>query len=83
MQQCVLCVFSKIVLRVIHIGELFFHIFHVFFRAIFQSSIFSFSCFFFSKYEFRKKNSEGTPPYIGTYLQLFPNFGNYGKNALR
>ena len=28
-------------------------------------------------------NSDRTPPYIDTYLQLFPNFGNYGKNPLR
>ena len=27
-------------------------------------------------------NSDRTPPYIDTYPQLFPNFGNYGKNAL-
>ena len=24
-------------------------------------------------------NSDRTPPYIDTYLQLFPNFGNFGK----
>ena len=28
-------------------------------------------------------NSDRTPPYIDTYLQLFPNFGNYGKNPLQ
>ena len=28
-------------------------------------------------------NSDRTPPCIDTYLQLFPNFENYGKNALR
>ena len=28
-------------------------------------------------------NSDETPAYIDTHLQLFPNFGNYGKNALR
>ena len=48
--------------------------------------------FFFQMCEFNEvvflllenfTNSERTPPYIGTYLQLFPNFGNYGKNALR
>ena len=28
-------------------------------------------------------NTDRTPPYIDIYLQLFPNFGNDGKNALR
>ena len=28
-------------------------------------------------------NGDRTPPYIDTYLQLFLNFGYYGKNALR
>ena len=26
--------------------------------------------------------SDRTPPYADTYLQLFPNFGNYGKKML-
>ena len=54
-----------------------------FFRAIFHSSIFSyFSCFpnigmltdliFLVLENFT--NSDGTPPYIVTYFQLFPNF---------
>ena len=66
--------------------------FRHFFRASFQSSIFS--CFFcfpnigmltnliFLVLE-NITNNDRTPPYIDTYLQLFPNFGNYGKNALR
>ena len=63
-----------------------------FFRAIFQSSILS--CFFFQInsgmltnviYLFLENftNSHRMPPYIDTCLQLFPNFGIYGKNALR
>ena len=28
-------------------------------------------------------NSDRTPPYIDTYLQILPNFGKFGKNALR
>ena len=27
------------------------------------------------------RNSDRTPPYIDTYLQLFPNFGNLEKNS--
>ena len=29
------------------------------------------------------KNSDRTPPYIGTCLQLFSKIGKVGKNALR
>ena len=73
--------------------EFFFPNFRHFFRAIFQSSIFS--CFFFPQkywnvneldiFAFLENftNSDRTPPYIDTYVQLFPNFGNFGKNALR
>ena len=50
--------------------------------------------FFFSKYvKFNKAvfflllenitNSDRTPPYLDTYLQLFPNFENSGQKALR
>ena len=57
-------------------------------RAIFQSCIFSWV--FFQIYMGMLTNliylilenftnSDRTPPYIDTYLQLFPNFGNYGK----
>ena len=27
------------------------------------------------------RNSDRTPPYIDAYLQIFPNFGNYGKSS--
>ena len=66
-------------------------IFRHFFRAIFQSSIFS--CFFFPNigrlttliflFLDNFTNSDKTPPYIDTYLQLFPNFGNHGNSTLR
>ena len=75
-------------LRVIHIGELLFQFFDIF-CAIFQSS--TFSCFIFPNIGTLTNliflvlenftNSNRTPPYIGTHLQLFPNCGNYGKKS--
>ena len=82
------CIFLSTFSQVILIGELFFQVFGIYlFCAIFQSSIFS---WFFSPtvWNFTNliflllenfTNSDRTPPYIDTYLQLFPNFGNYGK----
>ena len=76
---------------VILIGELFFPIFDIFFAQFFNPPYFP--GFFFPNigmltnliFLVLKKftNSDRTPPYIDTYLQLFSNFGNYGKNALR
>ena len=31
----------------------------------------------------KSTTTDRTPPYIDTYLHLFPNLGNYGENALR
>ena len=67
----------------------FFPNFRRLFRAIFQSSIFS--CFVFPNVGVKFNeldflllenftNSDRTPPFIDTYLQLFPNFGSYGRN---
>ena len=70
----------------------FFSNFRHLFRAIFRSFIFSWFFFFpnigmLTNFTFlvleNFTNSDRTPPYIDTYLQLFPNFGIYGKNALR
>ena len=83
--------FRGTVVRVILIGELSSTKFRHFFRVSFQI----FHIFLFFSPNIGKltnliflvlgnfTNSDRTPPYIDTYLQLFPNFGNYGKNALR
>ena len=78
------------VFRVILIGELFFRIFDIFFAQFFN--LLYFPVFFpnigmltnviFLLLE-NFTNSDRTPPYIDTYIQLFPNFGNFVKNALR
>ena len=66
----------------------FFPKFSTFFRALFQSSIpgtwYIFSCYFFPNIGMLNEldilgsgeftNSDRTPPYIDTYLRLFPNF---------
>ena len=81
--------------RVILIGELFFPNFSTF--VLRNLLIFHIFLFFFSKYwnvneldifcsgEFHAIVTERLRIliYIYIYLQLFPNFGSYGKSALR
>ena len=76
--------------RVILIGGLFFQIFDIVFAQLFN---FPYLAVFFFNFGTLTNliflllgnftNSDRTPPYIDTYLKLFPNFGNSGKNALR
>ena len=84
--------FISQVSRVILIGEFFPIFFTTFFSRSF--SIFHICLFCFPDIGMLANliylvlenftNSDRTPPpYIDTYLQLFPNLGNYGKNALR
>ena len=77
--------------RVILIGELFFQCFDIFytqffilpyFPGFFSPIIGMLTNLIFLVLE-KFTNSERTPPHIDTYLQFFPNFGNYGENALR
>ena len=77
-------------LRVILVGELFFQIFDIFFAQfsnlpyfpVFFPNIGMLTNMIFLVLE-NFANSDRTPPYIDAYVQLFPNFRNYGKNALR
>ena len=73
-------------IRVILIGELRFQIFDIFSRNFSIFHIFLFfppnigmltNLIFLVLEHFT--NSDRTPPCIDTYLQLFLNFGNYGK----
>ena len=77
---------------VILAGELFSKlIVDIFIAQFFPSSIFS--CFYFpnigmlTTFIFLRlenfTNSDRTPPYIDTCLQLFSKFGKFGKKALR
>ena len=79
------------IVRVIHIGEFFVQFFDVvfaqffnlpYFPAFFLPNIGRLTNLIFLVLE-KFTDSDRTPPYIDTYLQLCPNFGNYGKNALR
>ena len=79
-------------LSIILIGEFFFQIFDIFCFAQFFHLPY-FPDFFFPNIGMLTNliflllenftNSDRTPPYIDTHLQLFPNFGIFGKNALR
>ena len=78
-------------LRAILIGELFVHIifdicfaqfFNLPYFPVFFINIGMLTNLIFLLLE-NFTNSDRTPPYIDTYLQLFPNFGKIGKNALR
>ena len=73
---------------VILIGELFLQIFDIFFAQFFNLPYFP--GFFFPIIGMLTNlifllllenftNSDRTPPYIDTYLQLFPHFGKFGK----
>ena len=68
----------------------FSHNFHIFFAQFFHLPYFP--DYFFKYVKFNElvfsasgefTNSDKTPPYIDACLQLFPNFGSCGKNALR
>ena len=84
--------FGGRMLRVILIGELFFfQIFDIvfaqffnlpYFPVFFPPNIGMLTDLIFLVME-NFTNSDRTPPCIDTCLQLFPNFGKYGKNALR
>ena len=80
----------EFVIGVILIGEVFFQIFDFFFAQIFNLPnfpIFSPNIGMLTNSIFlvleNFTNSDRTPPYVDIYLQLFPNSGNYEKNALR
>ena len=86
------CQLFWVILRVGLTGELFFQILDSFFAQFFNLPYFPVlffspnigmlsSLIFLVQENFT--NSDRKPPYIDPYLQLFPNFGNYGKNALR
>ena len=85
--------FEKLI-KVIHIGELFFPNFDIFFAHFFNLPYFPgfflqmfdliMRLIFFCFWRISRIVTERLRLLIHTrYIQLFPNFENYGKNALR
>ena len=85
---------SVIIIRFILIGELFSKFSTLFFAQFFNLPYFpGLFCYkrnigmltnlIFLVLENFTNSDRTPPPYIDTYLRLFPNFGDFGKNALR